>query len=652
GAIIVVEYADRLISEEKMPHKLAYLEASKRMFWPVITSISTIVVVFLPLLFWPGVVGEFMKYMPITLLCVLTASILMALIFIPSIAISLKTITSLHQNIHDSTLEKIYLKVLTFVLKFPKIIIVFAIGILFFVKTIHGFLNQGTVFFPTIEPNKAVFYIHSRGDLSLKEQNDLVKEAESRILQMEELKSVTTSVNGSNNSNSKDVIGSITVEFIDWKLRKKASHIIHDMLLKMEDIKGVYIDSQGERAGPSNGKPISLEISGKNSSTVEYVVKRIEAFMRSQQGILSIETSMPLPSIEWKFVIDKQKVAKLGVNMQEISAALNLLTTGTTLTSYRPDDSKDIVDIVIRFNAENRSLQSFNKLTISTQQGLVPLSTFVDYKAQRRVNQIDRVDGKRVITLYADVAQGHFAEKEQSKIDAWLKAQDFFDSISYQFKGEDEDRKETGVFLLKAFGAAIFLVFLILLTQFNSFFKAFLVLSAVVMSTIGVFVGLIIHNMPFGIVMGGIGIIALAGIIVSNNIILIDTFDHKMGTLLLSFKTPTLEQIKDVIIKTCLERLRPVILTKLTAVLGLLPILFRMEIDFLTFNVHFGGPGTEWWILLAVCIVYGILFASSLTLLVTPCALWLYMKKTYIPDFKLLDIKFLKRLIQVYRYKI
>jgi multidrug efflux pump len=170
---------------------------------------------------------------------------------------------------------------------------------------------------------------------------------------------------------------------------------------------------------------------------------------------------------------------------------------------------------------------------------------------------------------------------------------------------------------MQAFVVAIFMIAIILVTQFNSFFSMGLVLSAVVLSSVGIFIGLLVHDMAFGIVMGGIGVIALAGIIVSNNILLIDTYD----LLIAPFKNPTLAQYRDVIIRTCIQRVRPVILTKLSTILGLLPIMFGVTIDFINFEVTLGAPSTQWWRLLSVCIVYGVLFASSLTLLVTPAAL-------------------------------
>ncbi len=195
-----------------------------------------------------------------------------------------------------------------------------------------------------------------------------------------------------------------------------------------------------------------------------------------------------------------------------------------------------------------------------------------------------------------------------------------------QFQGEDSDQKETGQFLVLAFGVALFMIALILVIQFNSFFKMSLVLSAVVMSTSGVLIGLLITQQPFGIVMGGIGLIALSGIIVSNNIIFIDTFD----TLYKNDPKPhTFETLRDIILRTGVQRLRPVILTKLTIVLGLLPLMLGLNINYIDRIITFGAPSGQWWTLLATTIVFGVLFASPLTLIVTPSALMWHGQRAF-----------------------
>ena len=213
--------------------------------------------------------------------------------------------------------------------------------------------------------------------------------------------------------------------------------------------------------------------------------------------------------------------------------------------------------------------------------------------------------------IYANTSPGVLADTKVKEITTWLAQNPCTKGVHVTFEGEEEEKQETQAFLGKAFGIAIFLVAIILVMQFNSFFSTMLVLSAIILSTIGVLVGLMIAGQPFGIIMTGIGVIALAGIIVSNNIIFIDTFDR------LSSQMPT----EEAILRTAAQRLRPIFLTKLTCILGLLPILLRLDIDFFHRTIHHGAPGSAWWVPLANAIVFGVLFASSITLFFTPCAL-------------------------------
>ncbi|MCE3231604.1 MAG: AcrB [Alphaproteobacteria bacterium] len=308
-----------------------------------------------------------------------------------------------------------------------------------------------------------------------------------------------------------------------------------------------------------------------------------------------------------------------------MGSAIKLVTNGVTVATFRPEDARDEVDIVIRYFPQFRTLDELDVLKIQTPAGLMPISNFVTRKPGAKVGKIERVDGRQVLNLRADVVPGALVADQINNIRTALPKLNLDPRVSLKFKGEERDRQESMIFLMQAFLIAIFMIAIILVTQFNSFFSTGLVLSAVVLSSVGIFIGLLVHDMAFGIVMGGIGVIALAGIIVSNNILLIDTYDLLIGQL----KNPTLAQYRDVIIRTCIQRVRPVILTKLATILGLLPMMFGINIDFVNVEMTMGAPSTQWWRLLSVCIVYGVLFASSLTLLVTPAALmWRAMRRT------------------------
>jgi multidrug efflux pump len=245
---------------------------------------------------------------------------------------------------------------------------------------------------------------------------------------------------------------------------------------------------------------------------------------------------------------------------------------------------------------------------------MVPIANFVERQARPKVGLLRRVDGNRAMTIKAEVAPGLLADDKVRQIRQWLAAAEIDPRVTVTFKGEDEEQRKAQAFLVKAFVVALFLMAIILVTQFNSFYSAFLILSAVIMSTIGVMLGLLVTGQPFGIVMSGIGVIALAGIVVNNNIVLIDTFDRLKQT------TPS---VREAILRTGAQRLRPVMLTTVTTILGLMPMVLAMNIDFLTRAVQLGAPSTQWWRQLSTAIVFGLTFATVLTLVVTPSALML-----------------------------
>jgi len=264
-----------------------------------------------------------------------------------------------------------------------------------------------------------------------------------------------------------------------------------------------------------------------------------------------------------------------------------------------------------RFPEQWRTLDQLDRLRVQTDLGLMPVSNFVSRSAAPQVGTIERVDGRRVMTVLADVAPGVLADTKVQELRAWVEQAGLDPRIEVEFRGEDEEQAEAAAFLMQAFGVALFLIAIILVTQFNSFYSAFLILSAVIMSTIGVMIGLIVTGQPFGIVMSGIGVIALAGIVVNNNIILIDTYD----TLKMRYDPV------EAILRTGAQRLRPVMLTTVTTILGLMPMVLSTNIDFFNRHVSVGAPSTQWWVQLASAIAFGLTFATVLTLVFTPCAL-------------------------------
>jgi len=625
GAIVVTEYADRKMAEGN-DRRTAYHAAATRMAWPITSSTLTTLAAFLPLMFWPDVVGEFMKFLPITLIATLTASLAMALIFVPVLGSLFgkaerrgpnAAVLSAEgeENLDDlGGFTGFYVRVLHRALRHPGKVVLAAVAILIGVQVYYASHGNGVEFFPSVEPEQAAFQIHARGNLSIWEKDALVHEVEDRILDMDEFTTVYARVGdiGEGGDAAEDVIGSITVEFVDWELRRPAEAIFEEVRERTADLAGIVVEPRQQEAGPGSGKPIEVQVGSRYPELISPVIAQIRAHMDAMPGLIDVEDSRPLPGIEWQIDVDRAQAAKFGTDVSSIGGVVRLVTNGLQMSTIRPDDSKDEIDVRARFPVESRTLDQLDRLRIETPLGLVPVSNFVTRSAAPKVGTLNRVDSQRVMTLKADVATGVLADTEVQALTAWIAETDFDPRVDIELRGENEDQANAAAFLMQAFGVALFLMAIILVTQFNSFYSAFLILSAVIMSTIGVMIGLIVTGKPFGIVMTGIGVIALAGIVVNNNIVLIDTFDHLKSRS---------SSVMDAILRTGAQRLRPVMLTTITTILGLMPMVLSTNIDFFSRHVSVGAPSTQWWVQLASAIVFGLTFATVLTLVFTPCAL-------------------------------
>jgi multidrug efflux pump len=633
GAIVVTEYADRKMTEGAPP-RLAYGLAAKRMAWPITASTATTLAAFLPLLFWPGVVGEFMKFLPITLLMTLAASLLMALIFVPTLgaafgraggagdAETAKRLAAASEDEDDEgagSLEGLrgltgaYLTVLKGAITHPVKVLAGSVLLMVVVQVGYAKIGHGVEFFPDVEPELAQLQVRARGNLSAWEQDKLMREVEDRILDMREFKSIYTRTGKNRQTQeAEDIIGTITLEFADWTTRRTADQILTDVENRTLGLAGIHVDRRKQEKGPPVGKPVNVELTSRLPELLPAAVQKVLEGFEAVGGLINIEDGRQLPGIDWEIQVDRAQAIKFGANVQLIGRMVQTVSTGIKVGEYRPDDSDDEIDIRVRYPAEFRTLEQLHAIKVNTNKGPVPIRNFVTITPKPKIGTLSRSDGKRVLAVKADVAPGVQAAEKQAALKEWIAKAGLDPNIGVEFKGEDEEQAKAEAFLSKAFSAALFIMAIILVTQFNSFYSAFLILSAVIMSTIGVFIGLMVTAQPFGIVMTGIGVIALAGIVVNNNIVLIDTFDRLA-------KTAT--DMKGAILRTGAQRLRPVLLTSVTTVLGLMPMVLGMNIDFVNHEVTVGAPSTQWWRSLATAIVFGLAFATVLTLIVTPAAL-------------------------------
>ena len=483
--------------------------------------------------------------------------------------------------------------------------------------------------------------MHARGNLSLDEQDEAVRTVEERMLSWPGIETVYTRVGASTGgggfggSVDEDVIGTVQYEFVDWRERKNASEILTDLRAALTGLPGIEAEVSVPDAGPPQGKPIQVELSADDPEGLDEAAAEVADYLRAQPEIIDLSDGLPPPSIDWELKVDRTEAAKYGIGPSSVGTVVQLVTTGLKLSDYRPAGTDDAVDIRLRLPEDRRTLSMLDQLRIETPQGAVPLSNFVSREPARSLGTLKRIDGTRTITVSANLVEGVQDAEMQAKVAEAIPDLNLPDNIQWKLGGSNEDSQEASAFLGKAFGVAIFLIFALLLAQFNRFTYVWLVLTAVVMSTVGVLLGLLVMQQPFVIVMTAVGTIALAGVVVNNNIVLIDTYVH-----LRSEGWDKLEAV----LETCRERVRPVMLTAVTAILGVLPIAFGVNLAIISHEVTIGAPSTQWWIALSSAIVFGLAFSTMLTLVVTPAALMVFTRdNAWIADERSLLAKLFRR---------
>jgi len=628
GAIIVVEYANRRASEGINKREVFVLSA-KKMFIPVLASTLTTLAAFFPLIFWPGVAGEFMFFLPVTLLAVLSSSLLMALIFIPTIGGVFGFDKSLNQQnlknlnlLESGDLKKVeglqarYIKIIRYALDNPKKLITLTLVFLVFTQFLYLRYGKGVEYFPPIEPDYAEIVVHARGNYSPIEKDEILKKVENTIIENQYIRNLYSrsgTIKGQKRSESEDVIGSIKVELINWKKRPKANQILKDLKIQTKSFPGIYIEFIEKKDGPPKDRDVELKIINANLKDLNFDSQNLLNYLKKNSWIKNIDSDINNPGIEWELIIDREQADKHGVDIQTIGDAIQMLTHGLKVTEFMPEDSDEEIDIVVKYDKPFRTLDELDQILIEGKNGAVSLSLFVKRIPKKKVGKITRYSNINSKTIKFDVKEGFVSNNKVKEIKSWLfNNKDSFES-KIIFIGQEQDQREAKEFLIKAFFISVFLITIILIATFNSFYYCLIILTSIIFSTIGVMIGLILTNKPFGIVMSGIGVIALAGIVVNNNIVLLDTYKslRKKG-----------ESVRDAIIRTGAQRLRPVLLTTLTTFFGLIPMAIGLNINFIDTEVNFGSPSSQWWIQLSNAMVFGVMFSFILTLIITPCLIY------------------------------
>lgn len=669
NAIVIVENICRYM-EQGVPRIEAAMKATSEVAYPVIGSTLTTLAAFFPMIFWPGIMGEFMKYLPITLIVTLTSSLFVALVINPALtAIFARPARFSRPAMRADDIEasgekpieikgfllESYSRFLNGSLnhRAPVILISFALLVLLFqIWVLAVGLERPVEFFPSIDPKSAYVNIDPPEGADLDYIDRIVKTAEMAVCGMGDEKTgkahmlpldryeeshqpkphrtaggeeflasgdleniehiyakvVETGGGVSFESNLPNHIG---IQFIDLEDRKHPSALdLEEIRARVRGIPGARITVAEQEEGPPTGAPINIEISGDNFQVLGGIAKNIREVIEQIPFVEDVQDDYVegIPSILVN--IDRQKAALFGLSTNTIGFALKTAYNGLDISTYREGDED--YDITVKLPEGDLMVTDvLHKLMIPTPSGmLVPLTTLASISYSGSIGDIVRINHERVVTVKANV--------DETKIPgavARLQAEDMLKDFPLpagyrlKFTGEEEHQKESEEFLSKAFMIAIFLIFLILVTLFNSVSQPLIILTSVILSLGGAFLGLTAIKASFGIIMSGVGVISLAGVVVNNAIVLID-YTNKLRERGMD--------IREAIIAAGATRLRPVMLTAVTTILGLLPMVTGVSYDFHKMAISWVSESTQWWRTMAIVVIFGLMIATFLTLVVVP----------------------------------
>ena len=484
----------------------------------------------------------------------------------------------------------------------------------------HG---KGIVYFPQVAPQFADVDILARGNLAVDEIRDIAVEAEQKIIDVKEIENLSVWSNSGGNrglgrgSGSPDRVGGMFIDFYaeDEAVSDLNGFEIMDVLReRLEDTSGYLVQVEAEQGGPPIGKALQLNVSGDNEQALVAAIRKIRRYVENIGSFIDIEDTTVTRGIEWELEINRTKAAQYGAGLSDVGASVQMVTNGIKVGEYRPLNLDREVDIRVRFPKSERNIDQLSNLNVQTAKGLVPVSSFVETNIQPATKSISRKGGKRVHSLSARTVEGAIDSVEIKKVKDWLATEDLGKGVTIGYDGFDKYNKEAADYLVLGFIAMLFVMLIVLVAQFNSFYQANIVLSAILLSFGGVFISLLILDRSFSTLQTGISCVALAGIVVNNNIVLIDTFN------LLKRNNPG-STTKSLALRSAILRLRPVFLTSFTTIAGLLPIALGYSIDLIDRTVKSGSYITSFWEQMAASLVVGLTVATILTLVVTPCAL-------------------------------
>ncbi len=628
--IVVVEYAERKL-QEGVPKKEAFILAARKMFVPVVSATFTTLGAFIPLLFWPGIIGKFMSYLPIIVIVVMIASLLSALVFMPVIGAIIAS-SHVDQKAKEAAdvvmypdkfdvkkvrgVTGVYVRFMQALIRHPILTLIAGFSVVIGMFALYISNPTGVEAFPASEAEFGTVNVIARGNYSPVQVRDLLVEVENEILQVQGVQDsimtfAGTGGGGMGGSAPPDTIGQFSLQLMPYNERVKADVIFQDIRDRVADISGIEVQIAAQENGPPAGKAINLSVESSVYADLVPVVTKLRDYVENELGdTIDIEDGRPSPGIDWEVTIDRVAAAKYGIGVRELSPYVQLVTSGVKLGSYRPDDADDELDIRVRLPLEERSFDSLDSLRIVTSAGLVPVSNFIKREAVPKVANISRKNGLYQMAVAANLTPGVAADAKIETLKAWVAEQGFPSTTTVVFGGADEQIGDTNAFIGGALMAALALIAFVLLLEYNSFYQVLVTLTTVVMSIGGVLLGMVVTGMSFSAIMTGLGIVALAGIVVKNGIVLIDTYNHYT-------REDGVEPVKAMLI-TMSQRVRPVLLTATVTALGVIPMALNVEFDFIRREIVMGGIAGSWFTHLSAALVSGLFVSTALTLVMVP----------------------------------
>ena len=618
NGIVIVENIYRHMQEGKDRFQAA-LDGTSEVAWPVITSTLTTVGAFFPMIFWPGIMGGFMSFLPKTVILALAGSLFVALVINPVLSARYQTTAvprfASDGNLARSRSKKVYLWLLNWSLDHRAVVLAVCVCLFFGSALAFGRFGKGVEFFPETEPKRAYANVKLPVGTNLEATDRHIRVIEEVCAEYEDVRYViggTGAATGGDfgGGGSGTHLGSVTLDFRPIGERSRhSSEIVAEVRDRLGAlITGAELRVEKQDEGPPTGDPVSLEIYGEDMQVLAGIVERVREIMRDIPGIVDMKDNLVTGKPEIQIRVDKEKTALLNLDTYTVAYTVKAAVNGAKVGVFR--EGKDEYDIVARLPREAReSVEALRRITVSGPGGEpVPLTTLASVELASGLGAINHKDQKRVVTVSSDVS-GRLANDIIRELDGRLKLMSWPRGYTYSFAGEQEEQRKAEEFLSEAFVAAIFLIFMVLVAQFNSMVTPLIVLTSVVLSFIGVFAGLLVTGMAFGIIMTGVGVISLAGVVVNNAIVLIDYFEQLKARGMAT---------REALIAAGLTRFRPVLLTAVTTILGLLPMALGISFDFFRMELITESESAQWWGPMAVAVIFGLLVATLLTLVVVP----------------------------------